>query len=71
MKKNSILIECLLVVFVLAFMAAPAPLEASNGLPSGYATIKDWDKAHEAFSYSLGGTTASGGDFFIADREAN
>lgn len=71
MKKNSILIECLLVVFVLAFMAAPAPLEASNGLPSGYATVRDWDKAHEAFGYSSGGATTTGGDFFIADRGAD
>jgi len=55
-------------VVALALLLVSMPVVAASGLTSGYAKIKDWDRAHQAFSFSSGQVTSSGGDFFIAPR---
>ena len=76
MKKNTALTNILAVALVLALMASAAPVGADDGLRSGYSKVRDWDKVHEAFSFThaiaddslYGGATTSGGDFFMAPR---
>ena len=75
-RKGFMWMNTMAIMLVLALMATAAPVVADNGLRSGYSKIRDWDKAHEAFSFAnalnnpgmYGGATTSGGDFFIAPR---
>ena len=70
MRRNAVLMNILVVTLLFALMPVALPVEANSELPSDYATIRDWDQAHEAFSFSLGEVTSEEGvgDFFIADR---
>ncbi|MBN1322427.1 MAG: DNRLRE domain-containing protein [Methanotrichaceae archaeon] len=54
------------VAIISALMLLAMPVWANSGLPGGYAKIKDWDQAHEAFSFSFGEVKTDDGDFFIA-----
>ena len=68
MRKNVVMVKIVVVAIVIALMLVAMSVGADSGLPSGYAKIKDWDQAHEAFSFSLGKVVSEGGDFFIAPR---
>jgi len=55
MRTNNIpIIKTLIIAIVFAMMFLAVTVGADPGLPGGYAKIKDWDQAHEAFSFSLG-----------------
>ncbi|MDD5398969.1 MAG: hypothetical protein PHU70_07820, partial [Dehalococcoidia bacterium] len=66
--KISVISKILAVVIILALLLVSVPVVADAGLTSGYAKIKDWDKAHEAFSFSSGQVAWGSGDFFISPR---
>ncbi len=70
MTKNAVLVTILIVILVFALTPLAVPIGAAPELPSGYATIRDWDQENEAFNFSLGEVTSEEGvgDFFIADR---
>jgi hypothetical protein len=66
MGKNEGLMKFKVVAIVFALMLVTMSVEADSGIPGSYAKIKDWDQAHETFSFSSGEVTSEGGDFFIA-----
>jgi hypothetical protein len=66
--KINVVSNILAAVITLALLLVSVPVVATSGLTNGYAKIKDWDKAHQAFSFSSGQVVSSGGDFFIAPR---
>ncbi|MBN1236626.1 MAG: DNRLRE domain-containing protein [Methanotrichaceae archaeon] len=65
-NNNISIIKTLIIAIVFAMMFLAVTVGADPGLPGGYAKIKDWDQAHEAFSFSLGEVASESGDFFIA-----
>lgn len=67
MKRN-IVSQILVAILTLALLFVSTPVVADSGLTSGFVKIKDWDKAHEAFSFSTGQVAWGSGDFFISPR---
>ncbi|MBN1690215.1 MAG: hypothetical protein JW901_04260, partial [Dehalococcoidia bacterium] len=66
--KRKVVSQILVTTLVLALLLVSVPAVADSGLTSGFAKIKDWDKAHEAFSFSTGQVAWGSGDFFISPR---
>ena len=66
--KISVISKMLAAVLTLALLFVSMPVIADSGLTSGFAKIKDWDKVYQAFSFSSGQVTSSGGDFFMSPR---
>lgn len=66
--RIDVVFKMLVAILFVALLSASMPVFAASSLTSGYATVKDWDKTSEAFSFSSGQVTMGGGDFFIAPR---
>ncbi|MFA5079174.1 MAG: cohesin domain-containing protein, partial [Dehalococcoidia bacterium] len=66
--KRKLVSQSLAAILVLSLLLVSMPAVADSGLTSGFAKIKDWDKSHEAFSFSSGQVAWGSGDFFISPR---
>ena len=66
--KINIVSKILAAILTLSLLFLSTPVVAASSLTSGFAKIKDWDKAHEGFSFSSGQVTFTDADFFIAPR---